>query len=155
MLKSLFSRQSLIYVLLTLVVSVATFAVVAVLFNITDRKDEAAQSPMKVVEIAADELDPAVWGANFPFQYDSFQRTEEDYGTTPFGGSTVYSKLERYPDMIRLWAGYAFSKDHNEERGHFYAQIDQAATQRVKLVSQPGACINCHSAEVPDRKSVV
>lgn len=149
MLKSLFSRQSLIYVFLTVVVAIATFAVVAVLFNITDRKDEASQYPLKVVEISETELDPAVWGANFPYQYDSFKRTQEDYGTTPFGGSTVYSKLERYPAMVRLWAGYAFSKDHNEERGHYYAQIDQANTQRVKLVSQPGACINCHSAEVP------
>ncbi len=149
MLKSLFSRQSLIYVLLTVVVAVATFAVVAVLFNINDRKEEATQYPLKVVEISQTELDPAVWGANFPYQYDSFQRTEEDYGATPYGGSTPYSKLERYPEMIRLWAGYSFSKDHNEERGHYYAQIDQANTQRVKLVDQPGACINCHAAEVP------
>jgi nitrite reductase (cytochrome c-552) len=51
--------------------------------------------------------------------------------------------------MVRLWAGYAFSKDHNEERGHYYAQIDQSKTKRVQLVEQPGACVNCHAAEVP------
>ena len=27
--------------------------------------------------------------------------------------------------------------------------IDQANTQRVKVVSQPGACVNCHAAIVP------
>jgi nitrite reductase (cytochrome c-552) len=149
MLKSLFSRQSAIYVGLTLVVAVATFAIVAVLFNIGDRKEEAAQFPLKVVEISDTELDPEVWGKNFPYQYDSFKRTAEDYGQTAFGGSDPYSKLERNPAMVRLWAGYAFSKDHNEDRGHFYAQVDQANTQRVKLVSQPGACINCHAAETP------
>ncbi|MCH9007933.1 ammonia-forming cytochrome c nitrite reductase subunit c552 [candidate division KSB1 bacterium] len=25
--------------------------------------------------------------------------------------------------MIRLWVGYAFSKDHNEERSHYYARL--------------------------------
>jgi nitrite reductase (cytochrome c-552) len=123
--------------------------VAGLLMNISQHKSESQEYPLKVVEIGEKELDPAVWGQNFPHQYDSFVKTKEDYGETPYGGSTPYSKLERYPDMIRLWAGYAFSKDHNEERGHYYAQIDQANTQRVKLVSQPGACINCHAAEVP------
>lgn len=126
-----------------------TFAVAALLMNITDRKEEESVYPLRVVEIAEDELDPAVWGQNFPSQYDSFSRTEENYGETVYGGSEPYSKLERYPAMIRLWAGYAFSKDHNEERGHFYSQIDQANTQRVVLVDQPAACINCHSGEAP------
>ncbi|MCK5148905.1 ammonia-forming cytochrome c nitrite reductase subunit c552, partial [bacterium] len=60
-----------------------------------------------------------------------------------------YSKLEAVPAMKRLWAGYAFAIDHNEERGHYYTAIDQANTQRVKIVSQPGACANCHAAEIP------
>lgn len=126
-----------------------TIAVAALLTNIMDRKDEEAAYPLRVVEIAEDELDPAVWGQNFPNQYDRFMMTQQDYGQTEFGGSDPYSKLERYPAMIRLWAGYAFSIEHNEERGHFYAQIDQENTQRVQVVNQPGACINCHAAEAP------
>jgi nitrite reductase (cytochrome c-552) len=52
--------------------------------------------------------------------------------------------------MVRLWAGYAFSIDHDEERGHFYAQVDQAETRRVQPpYNQPGACANCHAAEAP------
>jgi nitrite reductase (cytochrome c-552) len=145
----LFSRQNFIYLAILVVTAVATAVVAGLLMNISQHKSESQEYPLKVVEIGEKELDPAVWGQNFPHQYDSFVKTKEDYGETPYGGSTPYSKLERYPDMIRLWAGYAFSKDHNEERGHYYAQIDQANTQRVKLVSQPGACINCHAAEVP------
>ncbi len=137
------------YVGIFIVAAILTAIVVGLLLNITERKREAAQYPLKVVEIAEGEIDPAVWGKNFPFQYDSFVKTEIDYGKTPYGGSTPYSKLEKYPAMVRLWAGYAFSKDHNEERGHHYTQIDQRNTQRVKLVSQPGACINCHAAETP------
>ncbi|MEW5989105.1 MAG: ammonia-forming cytochrome c nitrite reductase subunit c552 [Chloroflexota bacterium] len=121
----------------------------ALLTNIQQRKNEALEFPLKVVPIADDELDPAAWGQNFPRQYDSFSHTEDTTIQTPYGGSVLYSKLERYPAMIRLWAGYAFSKDHNEERGHYYMTLDQKNTQRVQLVSQPGACINCHAAEAP------
>ncbi len=145
----LFSRSTWIYLGVLALVALMTIAVVGLLININQRKQEAAEFPLRVVEIPAGELDPAVWGQNFPHQYDSFMRTQEDYGKTAYGGSLPYSKLEAYPAMVRLWAGYAFSKDHNEERGHFYAQIDQENTQRVQLVSQPGACINCHAAEAP------
>lgn len=145
----LFSRQNLIYLAILVVTAVATAVVAGLLMNISQHKAESQEYPLKVVEIGEKELDPAVWGQNFPHQYDSFVKTKEDYGETPYGGSTVYSKLERHPAMTRLWAGYAFSIDHNEERGHHYAQIDQANTQRVKVVSQPGACANCHAAETP------
>ncbi|MCL4252669.1 MAG: ammonia-forming cytochrome c nitrite reductase subunit c552 [Anaerolineae bacterium] len=122
----------------------------ALLTSVTTRQVEALQYPLKVVEIGANEIDPEVWGKNFPLHYDRFMMTQQNYGQTPYGGSDVYSKLERYPAMIRIWAGYAFSIDHNEERGHYYAQIDQENTQRVKAPrNQPGACINCHAAEAP------
>jgi nitrite reductase (cytochrome c-552) len=138
-----------IYVVVFLIAVLLTIAVAYLLLNITNRKQEEALYPLKVVDIAADELDPAVWGKNFPFHYDTFVKTEENYGATPYGGSDPYSKLEKYPAMVRLWAGYAFSKDHNEDRGHYYAQSDQAETERVKIVEQPGACANCHAAEAP------
>ncbi len=121
----------------------------ALLANITQHQTEARQYPLKLAEIGPDEIDAAVWGQNFPIHYERFMMTEMNYGGTPYGGSEPYSKLERFPAMIRLWAGYAFSKDHNEERGHFYSQIDQRNTQRVQLVNQPGACINCHAGEAP------
>ena len=76
-------------------------------------------------------------------------KTQDDTISTPFGGSVKYSKLERVPAMVRIWAGYAFSIDHNEERGHYFMQIDQQNTQRVVVKDQPGACINCHSANAP------
>jgi nitrite reductase (cytochrome c-552) len=143
-------RRLLIIYAVVLVAAVAlTFLITSLLMNISDRQREAAQYPLRIVEIAEDEIDPAVWGINFPVHYDRFMMTETNYGRTPYGGSEPYSKLEAYPAMVRLWAGYAFSRDHNEERGHYYAQIDQAQTQRVHLVSQPGACINCHAAEAP------
>ncbi|HRW48136.1 MAG: ammonia-forming cytochrome c nitrite reductase subunit c552 [Caldilinea sp.] len=142
-------NRTWLYIALFALAAVATIVVVAVLMNIQGKKDEATQYPLKVVEIAENELDPAVWGLNFPVQYDSFKKTAENYGPTTYGGSEPYSKLERVPAMTRLWAGYAFSKDHNEDRGHYYALQDQMDTERVKIVEQPGACANCHAAETP------
>lgn len=147
--KKLLSRQNAAYGAVFVVAVGLTLIVAALLTSIIQRKAEETEYPLKVVEIGEDEIDPAVWGQNFPNHYDRFIMTRTDGESTPYGGSEVYSKLERYPAMVRLWAGYAFSKDHNEERGHYYAMIDQANTQRVKLVDQPGACINCHAAEAP------
>ena len=126
-----------------------TVAVTLILVNIFNRKQEGRQYPYMVVAIAEDEIDPSVWGQNFPYEYDSFVKTEIDYGRTEYGGSEPYSKLERYPVMKRLWAGYSFGVDHDEERGHHYAAEDQKNTERVKIVDQPSACVNCHAAEVP------
>jgi nitrite reductase (cytochrome c-552) len=121
----------------------------ALLVSIQERKNEAAQFPLKLIEIPPGELDPAIWGRNFPRQYDSFMKTQTDGQSTPYGGSKMYSKLERTPALVRLWAGYAFSVDHNEERGHYYGLIDQKNTKRIQVVNQPGACANCHAAEAP------
>ena len=145
----LFTRQFWLYVVVFIVAAGATAGVAALLMNIQTRKMEAVQYPLKVIEVPENELDPAVWGKNFPVQYDSFLKTAEDYGSTTYGGSTVYSKLERYPAMTRLWAGYAFAVDHDEERGHQYALTDQKETRRITEFKQPGACANCHAAETP------
>jgi nitrite reductase (cytochrome c-552) len=142
-------KEAWLYVGLLAAAALATIVVVALLMNIQGKKAEATQYPLQVVEIAEDELDPAVWGQNFPNQYDSFLQTATNYGATPYGGSEKYSKLERHPAMRRLWAGYPFGEDHSEERGHQYALADQLATRRIVIAKQPGACANCHAAEAP------
>jgi nitrite reductase (cytochrome c-552) len=121
------------------------------LTSITTHKAEEAEYPLQVVDIPEDELDPAAWGQNFPRQYDSFVKTEISGPDTetPYGGANPYDKLERYPILKRIWAGYAFSVDYNEEHGHFYALSDQKETKRQEVVKQPGACANCHAAEAP------
>ncbi len=142
-------RQTALLAVAFLVGALLMAGLAALLTNIQQRKAEAVEFPLRVVQIADGELDPAIWGQNFPRQYDTFVKTEDSSVETPYGGSAPYSKLERYPAMIRIWAGYAFSKDHNEERGHHYALLDQLDTQRIALVEQPGACANCHSADAP------
>jgi nitrite reductase (cytochrome c-552) len=52
-----------------------------------------------------------------------------------------------------MWAGYAFSKDFREERGHAYMLEDQTWTERQHAAKQPGTCMHCHaSVYVPYRE---
>ncbi len=144
------SRRRWSWVVLAFVAGMVIMGAIAFLLtNIQTHKAEAIEYPLKTVKIADNELDPAVWGENFPREYDSFMKTEIDTIETPYGGSVPFNKLEKYPILKRVWAGYAFSVDYNKERGHYYALIDQKKTKRQEVVKQPGACANCHAAEAP------
>ena len=142
--------------------------IVALLVNIFERKQEARNPFYRVVELTDDTEDPAVWGKNFPAQYDDYRRTV-DQVRTRFGGSealpraptkadprsvVAQSKIEEDPRLKIMWAGYAFAKDFREERGHAYMLDDQIFTERQQVVKQPGACIQCHaSIYVPYKKA--
>jgi nitrite reductase (cytochrome c-552) len=136
-------------VLITVVFLLLGVGIGILLTNIQKRQDEGMMSPSLVVEIPEGELDASVWGRNFPREYGRFMKMEEDYGRTLFGGSTPFSKIEEKPFLKAAWAGYAFSIDYNEERGHAYALTDQKETKRTTERSQPGACANCHAGEAP------
>jgi formate-dependent nitrite reductase cytochrome c552 subunit len=56
------------------------------------------------------------------------------------------SKLDRQPWLRRLYAGYAFSLDCREARGHAYMLYDQSVTERVTQRPQAGACLHCHAS---------
>jgi nitrite reductase (cytochrome c-552) len=144
-----FFRDNKVSVIVFVAAAAAAFVAAGLLVDIAGKKREALSYPFKVVEIGKTEIDPTVWGKNFPFEYDSFVKTEIDYGATKYGGSKQFSRLDRYPALRRLYAGNAFAVDYNEERGHHYAAIDQANSKRVSVVKQPGACLNCHAAEAP------
>jgi nitrite reductase (cytochrome c-552) len=59
------------------------------------------------------------------------------------------SKLEKQPWLKRLYAGYAFSIDYREARGHAYMLYDQEVTERVTKRPQTGACLHCHASIIP------
>jgi nitrite reductase (cytochrome c-552) len=145
------TRKAL-YVMVGLVLALLTVAVLLLLENIGTRKKEAREVAFRVVEIDETTVDPAVWGRNFPRQYDSYKRTV-DVVRTRYGGSEAFSRLDQDPRLITMWAGYAFSVDFAEERGHAYMLSDQRETRRVLDFKQPGACLHCHaSVGVPYRK---
>ncbi len=145
----------------TMVLSaLVTLGVAALLVNIFERKQEARTPFAEVVKLTDDISDPAEWGKNFPLQYDSYKRTV-DMVRTRYGGSEAMplapphadgqvvmsqSKIDEDPRLKTMWAGYAFSVDFREERGHAYMLFDQAHTRRVTEFNQPGTCLNCHAS---------
>ncbi len=146
--------------ILFVAVAGATVGIAMLRSNIIMRKQEAKRFPMMLTKLSDDDVRSEKWGESFPSQLEGYLRTKEDSVFTPFGGSIPYSKLIRYPQLTRLWGGYAFAVDFNEERGHYYTQIDQVETKRndkeylnahglPKFTGQPGACINCHSGWAP------
>lgn len=131
--------------LLCLLVAAATIGVMLLWQNIAERKQEALQNVFKVVEVTEDTIDPAIWGKNYPRQYDSYTRTV-DVERTRHGGSEAFQKLDDDPRWRILFKGYAFGVDYREERGHAYMLKDQEETERVKNFKQPGACLHCHAS---------
>src|ERR1700739_1211738 len=141
--------------------ALATLAIAALLVNIFERKQEARNPFYRVVDLNDTIDDPATWGKDFPMQYDLYLRTV-DMQRTKYGGSEAMphsptqadprsvvarSKLEQDPRLKVMWAGYVFSKDYRERRGHAYMLEDQSFTERQQA-GPPGACLNCHASMV-------
>src|SRR5690606_39083228 len=112
--------------------------------------EEARRPFVRLVEVDDVSTDPVPWGTNWPFQFDTYRRTV-DVEETSYGGSSAMpeSKLEASPWLRRLYAGYAFSIDYREARGHAYMLYDQEVTERVTKAKQSGACLHCHASIVP------
>lgn len=137
-----------------------TVLVLALLTNIFERKQEARQPFVRVVEVTEETDDPKVWGQNWPFQYDGYLRTAEPTRTT-YGGrgagasdGLAEQKLDKYPWLRRVFAGYAFEIDYRDRRGHAYALSDQDASRRVTERAQYGACLQCHASILPLYRAV-
>ncbi len=141
------------------IAALLAIAGLALLMNILEHKQEAKNPFFRVVELTDDTEDPAVWGKNFPLQYDTYKRTV-DQVRTRYGGSdaiaktptqadprsiVAQSRLEEDPRLKQMWAGYAFAIDFREERGHAFMLDDQTFTGRQQK-PQPGTCLNCHAS---------
>jgi nitrite reductase (cytochrome c-552) len=147
--------------------ALAVVGIAALLTNIFQRQQEARTPFYRVVALNDTIDDPAIWGKNFPLQYDDYRKTV-DQERTRYGGSegephtpgnadprsvVAQSRLQEDPRLRELWAGYAFAQDFREERGHAYMLEDQEFTERQRVTKQPGTCLHCHaSVYVPYRR---
>ena len=95
-------RRRLFYIIVGAAV-LATIVGVALLINIFERKQESRNPFYRVVELTDDTEDPAVWGKNFPLQYDDYKRTV-DQVRTRYGGSEAEPRTptQADPRLIRL-----------------------------------------------------
>ena len=141
-------------ILILLPTLVITILVVALLVSILERRQEAKITYFKVVEVKENEPDPAIWGQNFPRHYEASMKTMRTsemvkysmYGR--YGGSESFSKLDKYPEYRRLFAGYGFAVEYREERGHTNALEDMLSSKRLGD-QKPGPCITCKTSNIP------
>jgi nitrite reductase (cytochrome c-552) len=140
--------------LLAVIVAAALVAagLTALLMNIFQKKSEQRIPYVRVVEVGENDTDPAKWGRNWPAQYDGYKRTAL-LTRTRFGGhagseALPEEKLARHPWLKRMFAGYAFSIDYRDRRGHAHMLFDQENTERLTK-PQSGSCLHCHASVMP------
>jgi nitrite reductase (cytochrome c-552) len=126
------------------------FLAAALLTSIFERKQEARNPYVRLVEVSEETTDPAAWGVNWAREYNDYLRTAETTKTR-FGGSETLpaEKAAAFPWLTRVFAGYAFAIDYRERRGHAHMLQDQEQTRRVTERPQPGSCLQCHAAVIP------
>lgn len=123
--------------------------------NVLNRKNEAKFAYTPTVSISENEPRNDVWGKNFPKEYQSYIQTLDTSFTSMQAGTSMRDMLEEDPNLVVLWAGYGFSKDYNQGRGHYYAIEDIQNTLRTGGPKgegdgpMPSTCWTCKSPDVP------
>lgn len=133
--------------------AIGTIALLALLTNIIERKQEAKDPYVRFVKVTEKTTDPEPWGLNWPREYDTYKMTAS-HTRTRFGGhggseALPQEKSSLSPWLPRAFAGYAFALDYRDRRGHYYMLADQEQTRRVTERPQPGSCLHCHSSIIP------
>jgi nitrite reductase (cytochrome c-552) len=151
------TRRIAAYLLVSFGTAIATAVVAGLLLNIHQRKQEAKNPFLKMVEVSEDDVDPKKWGVNWPRQYDGYSRTAEP-SSTKYGGGFVGpeggmppEKANRDPWLKRIFAGYLFAVDYRDRRGHAFMLQDQEVTKRnvPGEGKQSGNCLHCHASIMP------
>jgi nitrite reductase (cytochrome c-552) len=146
-------KKYMTLVLTGIIVVLAAVLVGVLTFLKNQPPQERAFQP--VVEIKPMEPDSSIWGQNFPNQWSSLQKTATNNVDTTYGGSSQFSWLKRDPRQVILFAGYPFSKDYNDDRGHANALTDVQKTKRLNLSHDDetktthATCYSCKSSNNP------
>jgi nitrite reductase (cytochrome c-552) len=124
--------------------------------SITQRRAEVVSIlNNKKVNITGIESRNEIFAENYPREYESWIKTADTTFQSEFNGSSVVDVLAQRPEMVILWAGYAFSKDYGTPRGHMHAVEDIHHTLRTGAPMssdegpQPATCWTCKSPDVP------
>lgn len=142
------TRKSWVNWLLFIATIVVVFVIGLFASSVIERRSEAKLYFQTVREIPDWEPRNEVWGENFPREYETYISTTDTSFKSAHGGSAKHDYLEKYPELVVMWAGYAFSRDYNQGRGHYYAIQDIRQTLRTD-VPQPATCWTCKGPDVP------
>jgi nitrite reductase (cytochrome c-552) len=116
--------------------------------SIMERRSEAILQYQTVKPIADWEPRNEVWGENYPREFESYSATVDTSFRSKYAGNASHDLLAEDPLNVVLWAGYAFSREYNQARGHYYAIKDIRNSLRTG-VPQPATCWSCKSPDVP------
>ena len=94
--------------------------------------------------------------ADYPREYETWAMTEDTTFKSMYNSSQEVDVLEARPEMVVLWAGYAFSRHYNTPRGHKHALEDMRKILRTGNPGidgdkdmQPATCWTCKGPDVP------
>ena len=141
--------------ILFLITAIVVFFLGMLASSVINRKNEAKFAYTPVVKIKDNEPRNDIWGKNFPKEYQSYLQTLDTNFASYQGGSRMIDLLEEDPKLVILWAGYGFSKDYNQGRGHYYAIDDIQNSLRTGSPAgkddgpMPATCWTCKSPDVP------
>ncbi|WP_186757175.1 ammonia-forming cytochrome c nitrite reductase [Echinicola salinicaeni] len=142
------------WILFTLT-AVIVFLLAMLAYSIMDRKTEARFAYVPKVDINDIEPRDSVWGLNFPRQYQSYMKTKDTSFHSMYNTSGHIAVLEEDPELVILWAGYGFSKEYNQPKGHAHAVDDIRKILRTGAPMEagegpmPSTCWTCKSPDVP------
>ena len=74
------------FLMTALIASASAFGIAMLLMTMFQRKSEAQNRHVRLVDVTENTTDPKQWGINWPRQYDSYMRTV-DITHTRYGGS--------------------------------------------------------------------
>ncbi len=123
--------------------------------SIMERRTEAVFVYTPQVELSDWEPRNEVWGENYPKEFQSYYQTEDTTFKSKYNGNAMIDMLEVDPRLVVLWAGYGFSKDYNQGRGHYYAITDIHNTLRTGAPTgkddgpMPTTCWTCKGPDIP------
>lgn len=100
--------------------------------SINERKAEVASIyNNKKIELTQTNAKNGDWGLNYPREYETWKMTEKGDFKSKYNGNDEHDVLADRPNMVILWAGYAFSQDYTKPRGHMHAIEDMRRTLRT------------------------
>ena len=94
--------------------------------------------------------------ADYPREYETWAQTEDTSFVSKYNSSQEVDVLAARPEMVVLWAGYAFSRHYNTPRGHKHCIDDLRKILRTGNPGidgdgdmQPATCWTCKGPDVP------
>jgi len=129
-----------------IVVLIGTFVLGMVVVSVNQKRAQHTKRNV-LFEIKPEEMmEATAWGRNFPRQYESWTRTQVDTPATKYGGFRDRDYLRLTPEYVVLFAGFGFSKEYKQARGHWYALEDVTNSHRITEKST-AACWQCKSPD--------